>query len=78
MNNKKPMNIHTPIKFRTGERYLLDWLGRRVTEKDFEKYLNDYYGERGWDIKRGIPTEEKLRELGLEKFIPIIEPQKLG
>jgi len=66
-------NICTPIKFRTGERYLLDWLGRRVAEKDFEKYLIDYYDERGWDIKKGIPTEEKLRELGLEKFIPIIQ-----
>jgi aldehyde:ferredoxin oxidoreductase len=28
--------------------------------------LDDYYDERGWDIKTGIPTEETLLELGLE------------
>jgi aldehyde:ferredoxin oxidoreductase len=28
--------------------------------------LDDYYDERGWDIETGIPTREKLEELGLE------------
>ncbi len=27
--------------------------------------MNDYYEERGWDVKTGIPTPEKLLELGL-------------
>jgi len=27
--------------------------------------LDDYYKERGWDVKTGIPTKEKLEELGL-------------
>ncbi|MCD6574784.1 hypothetical protein J7K97_03785, partial [Candidatus Aerophobetes bacterium] len=29
--------------------------------------LNEYYQLRGWD-EFGIPTEEKLEELGLKKF----------
>jgi aldehyde:ferredoxin oxidoreductase len=30
-----------------------------------EKMLPEYYELRGWD-KEGVPTKEKLRELGLE------------
>jgi aldehyde:ferredoxin oxidoreductase len=33
---------------------------------ELEKLLDDYYEVRGWDKKTGIPTEEKLRELGLD------------
>jgi len=33
--------------------------------RDFEGMLDRYYRLRGWD-SRGVPTEEKLRELGLE------------
>lgn len=32
---------------------------------DFEKMLNDYYAARGWD-ENGVPTKEKLAELGIE------------
>jgi aldehyde:ferredoxin oxidoreductase len=31
-----------------------------------EQLLEDYYEVRGWDPQTGIPTEAKLRELGLE------------
>ena len=40
--------------------------GSVVNREAFEKDLNEYYRERGWDIKTSIPTSEKLRELGLE------------
>jgi aldehyde:ferredoxin oxidoreductase len=30
-----------------------------------DKMLDDYYEIRGWDLITGIPTKEKLRELGL-------------
>jgi aldehyde:ferredoxin oxidoreductase len=29
--------------------------------------LDDYYQARGWDVKTGIPTRQKLEELGLKK-----------
>jgi aldehyde:ferredoxin oxidoreductase len=41
-----------------------------VTRQDAELMLNDYYDERGWDPATGIPTPEKLKELGLEKHAP--------
>ena len=37
------------------------------SEKDLEKYLDDYYDERGWDKETGVPGPKKLQELGLEK-----------
>ena len=33
-----------------------------------EDLLDAYYGYRGWD-KDGVPTPEKLTELGLENYI---------
>ena len=34
--------------------------------KDFEGMLDEYYEARKWDIKTGMPSKEKLKELGLE------------
>ncbi len=39
-----------------------------LTKEGFEKSLQEYYSLRGWDEK-GIPTKEKLKELGLQKYI---------
>ena len=38
-----------------------------LKDEGFKKSLQEYYTLRGWD-KRGIPTKEKLKELGLEKY----------
>jgi len=38
--------------------------GQVITEKMLDDMLNEYYALRGWD-KNGIPTKEKLKELGL-------------
>lgn len=65
-------NIETPVKTRRGDRYLMDWFGRRLTEGDLQAMLDDYYEERGWDIERGVPTKRKLIELGLEEFVQIV------
>jgi aldehyde:ferredoxin oxidoreductase len=40
---------------------------------DVEPMLEEYYQLRGWDLQRGWPTPEKLRELGLQDAI-----QRLG
>jgi len=39
--------------------------GRRLIREDLDYMLDDYYRLRGWD-KQGVPTSEKLKELGLE------------
>ena len=37
-----------------------------LSAEEYERMIDDYYDERGWDIKTGIPTERKLKELQLE------------
>jgi len=39
--------------------------GREVSVETFNKMLDEYYEERGWDINTGIPTKDKLTELGM-------------
>jgi aldehyde:ferredoxin oxidoreductase len=39
--------------------------GKFVAREDVEKLLDMYYDQRGWD-RNGIPTREKLTELGLD------------
>ena len=41
--------------------------GVKIEKTEFQKSLEEYYSIRGWD-KNGIPTAEKLKELGLEKM----------
>jgi len=53
------------------ELYMMDYYKtRRLTREDVEQWLRDYYNERGWNIETGIPTREKLVELGLEEMVP--------
>lgn len=40
-----------------------------VRIKNYNKMLDEYYDSRGWDRKTGIPSREKLKELGLEEMI---------
>ncbi|MBW1681713.1 MAG: hypothetical protein JRJ35_12590 [Deltaproteobacteria bacterium] len=39
------------------------------SKEDIEKMLDDHYKERGWDVKNGVPTRERLTELGLEDLV---------
>jgi len=61
-------SIDEPIKTPTGELRLKDYFGRLITHAGFEKMLDDYYDEHGWDVNKGVPTKNKLVELGLEEF----------
>ena len=46
--------------------------GAYVTQKELDFLLDDYYETRGW-TKDGIPTTEKLRELGMDDLISIVK-----
>jgi aldehyde:ferredoxin oxidoreductase len=37
-----------------------------LDREKFEKMKDEYYEQRGWDLGTGVPTPEKLAELGLE------------
>lgn len=47
--------------------------GRLIQKDKWEKLKDEYYGERGWDRQTAIPSEKKLRELGLGDLIKDLE-----
>jgi aldehyde:ferredoxin oxidoreductase len=49
-----------------GTMVLCDYFGTPLSKEDCQNLLNDYYDERGWDTKTGIPTEKTLVKTGLE------------
>jgi aldehyde:ferredoxin oxidoreductase len=42
--------------------------GAFVSQAELDLLLDDYYESRGW-TKEGVPTEVKLRELGMEDLL---------
>jgi len=40
--------------------------GRKLDMKEYEKMLDEYYRQHGWD-ENGVPKEETLKKLGIEK-----------
>ena len=49
-----------------GTMTLCDYFGDPLGREDCEQLLEDYYDERGWDPKTGIPTTETLLESDLK------------
>jgi aldehyde:ferredoxin oxidoreductase len=49
-----------------GTLVLSDYFGTPLSKEDCDRLLGDYYDERGWDPKTGIPTEKTLVELDLK------------
>jgi aldehyde:ferredoxin oxidoreductase len=46
--------------------------GAYVSQEELDLLLDDYYAARGW-TKDGVPTIEKLKELGMDDLIHIVE-----
>jgi len=55
-----PERCYEPIKGAASE-------GAVIDRARFEAMLDEYYAARGWD-RDGVPTLDKLRELGLERY----------
>jgi aldehyde:ferredoxin oxidoreductase len=50
--------------------------GKIITEERFDAALDEYYRLRGWD-EEGVPTEEKLAELGVDVRLSSVELRKV-
>ncbi len=73
------VNLERMFNVREGIRRRDDCLPRRFREEplkegaskgtvfDQEPMLDEYYGERGWDLSTGVPTAKTLLELDLRK-----------
>lgn len=70
-------NLERCIQVREGRRREDDWYfdvifesNKKWTNKeDFKKVMDKYYRTRGWNLKTGIPSKEKLEELGLKDVL---------
>jgi aldehyde:ferredoxin oxidoreductase len=69
-DDKVPEVWLRPMDTPEGKIEMHDYFNTKViTRDDVEKVLDDYYDERGWDVQSGTPTPERLKELGLEKYL---------
>ncbi|MGI9953135.1 aldehyde ferredoxin oxidoreductase family protein [Moorellaceae bacterium AZ2] len=50
--------------------------GQLISREDLDKMLDEYYEARGWDKETGLPTKEKLVELGLDYTVEAVEKAK--
>ena len=58
-----------PLIIEGDERRLEDYCRSKfISKEDFERILDDYYDEWGWDTKTGVPKERTLFDLGLKDF----------
>lgn len=72
-----PPKWFTPMKGEEGQKGIMDYFGtRQLTVQDLQSLLDDYYDECGWDRRRGIPEEQKLKELGLIHALEDIRESK--
>lgn len=68
-DDKAPELWFRPMDTPEGRIDMHDYFNKRVmTDKDVEKMLDDYYDERGWDVREGTPTPKTLKELELDKY----------
>ena len=49
--------------------------GAVVTQEELDLLLDDYYTSRGWTLE-GVPTEAKLKELGMEGLASLAKGKK--
>lgn len=67
--DRVPETWFRPMESPEGTIEMMDYYETKViTKEDIEKNLDDYYKERGWNIKRGVPTKQILQNLGLEEY----------
>jgi len=64
-----PEEFFLPLEKEGKTLYLRDYYGNKMNREDIMSLFDDYYEERGWDIKEGIPTQKKLVELGIEDLM---------
>jgi aldehyde:ferredoxin oxidoreductase len=68
-DDKFPEDWFNSLKYGQNKLKLKDFYGTtEITKQIANQLLDDYYDERGWSKKEGVPKYDKLVELGLEGF----------
>jgi aldehyde:ferredoxin oxidoreductase len=75
-DDKVPEAWFKPLLQEGEEHHITDYYETSIlTRKDVERFLDDYYDERGYNRHTGLPTHEKLEELGLEDMAAGLIPK---
>jgi aldehyde:ferredoxin oxidoreductase len=67
-DDKFPEKWFEPLKRpdKGSELTMKDYFGTKsINREDSERMLDAYYEEKGWSVKKGVPTAQKLRGLKL-------------
>ena len=51
--------------------------GKTLDRTEFERMKDEYYQLRGWDVKTGLQTRKKLKELSLDSLCDEMEKRGL-
>ena len=71
-DDEPPQIWFQPLKEEGKNNYLMDYFQTTTfTKEDVAGFLDDYYDERGWNKKSGVPSPAKLSDLGLENIAGI-------
>jgi aldehyde:ferredoxin oxidoreductase len=63
-----PHSWFKPLKDGEKKLGLKDYYGKRtIGQEELENLLDDYYDEHGWCTQHGVPTGEKMTQLGLDE-----------
>ncbi|MDY6834878.1 MAG: aldehyde ferredoxin oxidoreductase C-terminal domain-containing protein [Chloroflexota bacterium] len=66
-DDEPPQAWVEPLKIGFVELSLMDYYrAKTISRDDVQEMLDEYYDERGWDKKSGVPTSETLSRLGLD------------
>ena len=69
-----PQIAFEPLQFGDQEFRMRDQFETKfLTSEDIEQMKDDFYDESGWEVERGIPTKDKLIELGLADIAEELE-----
>ncbi|MFX1339944.1 MAG: aldehyde ferredoxin oxidoreductase C-terminal domain-containing protein, partial [Promethearchaeota archaeon] len=69
-NDAFPKEWFKPLKLGENNLEFKDFFGGTIITIDIaNQLLDDYYDERGWNKQNGEPTQEKIEDLGLTKFL---------
>ena len=70
MDDAVPAAWFEPLKAGKKDLILMDYYRKKaLTREDMNSLIDDYYDERGWDTKTGLPTPSKLKSLGLDNLV---------
>ncbi|MBD3255703.1 MAG: hypothetical protein GF383_11470 [Candidatus Lokiarchaeota archaeon] len=69
-DDKFPKEWFKPLKYGENKLEFQDFYGGiKITKGIANQLLDDYYDERGWNKDDGLPSNEKLEDLGLRQFV---------